>query len=34
MDPSLIEGNREVRLAAYRDLRETLLQRIRARLRD
>lgn len=34
MDPSLIEGNRDVRLAAYRDLRETLLERIRSRLQD
>ncbi len=27
-DPTIIEGNRETRLAAYRDLRETLLERI------
>ena len=27
-DPTLIEGSRETRLAAYRDLRETLFERI------
>ena len=27
-DPTLVEGNREVRLAAYRDLREALFERI------
>ncbi len=27
-DPTIIEGNRETRLAAYRELRETLFERI------
>nr|WP_232846785.1 hypothetical protein [Devosia beringensis] len=31
-DPSLVEGNREVVLAAYRALRDTLSQRVRQRL--
>ena len=31
MDPSLIEGTREERLEAYRDVRDTLLARIRER---
>lgn len=31
LDPTFIEGNREVRLEAYRSLREHLLGRIRAR---
>ena len=31
-DPSLAEGSREVRLAAYREVREALTVRIRARL--
>jgi len=31
-DPSLVEGNREVRLAAYREVRDALTARIRARL--
>jgi protein-tyrosine-phosphatase len=31
MDPTLIEGNRETRLAAYRALRDHLLDRLRAR---
>jgi protein-tyrosine-phosphatase len=30
-DPTAIEGNREQRMNAYRDLREQLLERIRAR---
>ncbi len=30
-DPSIVEGNRDMRLAAYRDLRETLLERISQR---
>jgi protein-tyrosine-phosphatase len=30
-DPTIIEGNREVRLAAYRHVRDQLLQRIRDR---
>ena len=30
-DPSIVEGSREVRLAAYRDLRDLLLRRIRER---
>ena len=30
-DPTLVEGSREVRLAAYRDLRDQLLRRIRER---
>ncbi len=32
MDPSLIEGNRDARLAAYRALRDSLTDRIRDRL--
>lgn len=32
LDPSLIEGNRETRLDAYRALRDFLTERIRARL--
>ena len=31
-DPSLVEGSRDVVLAAYRDLRDTLDRRVRARL--
>ncbi|WP_282568116.1 hypothetical protein [Devosia sp. FKR38] len=31
-DPSLVEGNREVVLSAYRTLRDTLDKRVRARL--
>jgi protein-tyrosine-phosphatase len=31
MDPTLVEGNRETRLEAYRILRDHLLQRLRAR---
>lgn len=31
LDPSFIEGSREVRLAAYRQLRDHLLERLRAR---
>jgi protein-tyrosine-phosphatase len=31
MDPTLVEGNREVRLDAYRALRDDLLQRLRER---
>ena len=31
MDPSMIEGTREERLEAYRDVRDTLLARIRER---
>jgi len=31
MDPSIIEGTREERLDAYRDVRDTLLARIRER---
>lgn len=30
-DPSIVEGAREVRLAAYRDVRDRLLSRIRSR---
>jgi protein-tyrosine-phosphatase len=30
-DPSIVEGSREVRLDAYRDLRDLLLRRIRER---
>ncbi|HTY70573.1 MAG TPA: arsenate reductase ArsC [Alphaproteobacteria bacterium] len=30
-DPTLVEGSREVRLAAYRDVRDQLLHRIRER---
>ena len=35
-DPTIVEGNRETRLAAYRDLREALFDRIKQRfpLRD
>ena len=32
LDPSLVEGNRQVRLDAYRALRDFLTERIRARL--
>ena len=31
MDPTLVEGNRETRLEAYRELRDHLLERLRAR---
>lgn len=31
MDPSVVDGPRETRLQAYRDMRDTLLQRIRER---
>jgi protein-tyrosine-phosphatase len=31
MDPTLIEGSREIRLEAYRALRDHLLERLRAR---
>ena len=30
-DPTIVEGNRDTRLAAYRDLRETIFARIRER---
>ncbi|WP_022729667.1 low molecular weight phosphatase family protein [Fodinicurvata sediminis] len=30
-DPSLTEGNREIQLQAYRDVRDQLMERIRAR---
>jgi protein-tyrosine-phosphatase len=30
-DPTIVEGNRETRLAAYRDLRDTLFDRIKQR---
>ncbi len=33
-DPSLVEGSREIRLAAYREVRDALTARIRARLGD
>ena len=31
-DPSIVEGNRDTRLAAYRRVRDQLLERIRARV--
>ena len=31
-DPSLVEGSREVVLNAYRDLRDSLRKKVRARL--
>ena len=31
MDPTLVEGYREVRLDAYRTLRDHLLERLRSR---
>ena len=31
MDPSMVEGSREERLEAYRDVRDTLMERIRER---
>ena len=31
MDPTLVEGHRDIRLDAYRDLREVLLERLRTR---
>jgi hypothetical protein len=31
MDPTLVEGHREVRLDAYRTLRDHLLERLRSR---
>lgn len=34
LDPSLVEGNRETRLDAYRALRDFLTERIDARLRE
>ncbi len=34
LDPSLVEGNRDTRLQAYRALRDFLTERIRARLSD
>ncbi|MDE0335234.1 MAG: arsenate reductase ArsC [Defluviicoccus sp.] len=34
LDPSLVEGNRDMRLDAYRALRDFLTERIRARLAD
>ena len=34
LDPSLVEGNRQMRLDAYRALRDFLIERIRARLAD
>ena len=34
LDPSLVEGNRQMRLDAYRALRDFLTERIRARLAD
>ncbi len=30
-DPTVVEGSREVRLAAYREVRDTLLRRIQER---
>ena len=33
-DPSLVEGSREVRMAAYREVRDALTARIRARMGD
>ncbi len=33
-DPSLVEGNREQRLAAYRDVRDGLMKRIEQRFAD
>ena len=33
-DPSLIEGNREVRLAAYREIRDQLQARLQATFKD
>ena len=33
-DPSLVEGSREVRMTAYREVRDSLTARIRARLGD
>ncbi|MCZ6511917.1 MAG: low molecular weight phosphatase family protein, partial [Alphaproteobacteria bacterium] len=30
-DPTIVEGNREVRLAAYRELRDALFDRIKQR---
>ncbi len=33
-DPSLVEGSREVRMTAYREVRDALTARIRARLGD
>ena len=34
LDPSLVEGNRDTRLEAYRALRDFLTERIRARLSE
>ncbi len=34
LDPSLVEGNRQMRLDAYRALRDFLTERIRTRLAD
>ena len=34
LDPTAVEGSREARLAAYRQVRDALMQRIRARLGD
>jgi protein-tyrosine-phosphatase len=31
LDPSIIEGSRDTRLDAYREVRDTLMERIRAR---
>jgi len=31
MDPTIVEGNREMRLAAYREVRDSLMQRLKAR---
>lgn len=33
MDPSIVEGSRETRLDAYRQVRDTLMRRIRERFR-
>ena len=33
-DPSMVEGSRETRMTAYRDVRDALTTRIRARLGD
>jgi hypothetical protein len=30
-DPTIVEGTREQRLAAYREVRDTLVRRIKAR---
>jgi protein-tyrosine-phosphatase len=33
-DPTIVEGTREQRLAAYREVRDTLMKRIRERFKD